>query len=111
MSATSAIAALTVAYLDPEQRTEHIVAAGAALAVLPWTALTMAGVNNRLMELGSSATMAEKAGGEVLGLLKQWTWMNFVRTGMALVAGSVVLSAVMRKDGTVERLAGSNRSL
>jgi Domain of unknown function (DUF1772) len=80
----------TVAYLLPEQRTTWGTAAIAPILTLPWTTMIMMGMIQRLLKLDQDKVEREKAGPEgVVRLLKMWRWMNFVRSGMALVGGGV----------------------
>ena len=67
------------------------------IAALPWTQLVMAGVNARLIELSKDQRIAEKAGEEVVKLLRQWKWMNMVRSALALSGGLVGLSTFVGK--------------
>ena len=108
MSIISGLAAGAVAYLLPEQRMLHALAAGSVLMVGPWTALVLASTNNRLIEMSTNATLREKAGGEVLGLLRYWYAMNFARVGFAGVAGVVVLYAVLQGRAEGLEVGGKN---
>jgi hypothetical protein len=84
----SASCSAVVAYLDPSQRNLWAFAAVATISQTPWTLLMMMKTNNRLVAISASEKEQEKASDEeVVGLLKQWTWMNFVRGGLALAGG------------------------
>jgi len=52
----------------------------------------MWGVIQRLLAISGDARLQEKvAVGEIDGLLGSWGWMNFVRSGLAVVGGMVGL--------------------
>ena len=72
-------------------------AGAATFATLPWTILVMMGGIQRLLNLNESEVEREKAGkDEVVRLLKQWRWMNNVRSALALVGGLVGLWSLVR---------------
>lgn len=86
----STLSSATVAYLVPAQRSAHILAGAATFATLPWTIVVMMRGIQRLLKLDESEVDREKAGKEeVVRLLKQWRWMNNVRSVLALVGGVV----------------------
>ncbi len=59
----------------------------------------MWGTNRALIDIAESKTLQAKTSeGEVVGLLKQWAWMNVVRGVFALVGGLTGLWAVI--DGS-----------
>lgn len=88
-----------VAYLLPSQRKLWAIAAAATLAQLPWTILGMMETNTRLNTIAASKTEQEKVSQEeVVGLLRQWAWMNVVRGSLALVGGSVGVYAVIEQQ-------------
>jgi NADH:ubiquinone oxidoreductase subunit 6 (subunit J) len=90
MAIVSTLSFGAVAYLLPEQRTTWGTAAIAPILTLPWTALIMMGTIQRWLKLDQDKVEQEKASTEeVVGMLKTWRWMNFVRGGMALVGGGV----------------------
>ncbi|KAF8847928.1 DUF1772-domain-containing protein, partial [Acephala macrosclerotiorum] len=82
----SASCSLLTAYLHPAQRTLWAIAGVATLSQTPWTLLVMMPGIKRLNGIAESEVEREKVRREeVEGLLRQWTWMNFVRGGMPLV--------------------------
>ena len=94
----SSFCSATVAYLHPAQRELWAIAAAAIIAQTPWTVLVMMGTNNRLNAIAASKIEQEKISSEeVVGLLRQWAWMNVVRGLLALVGGLVGLWAVMKQ--------------
>jgi hypothetical protein len=89
----SAAATAYLAYKYPAQRTALGSAAAVTLSWLPFTLLIMSGGINRLLEIGGNAVEMEKAerSGEVLKLLKAWTFQNAVRGSLAFIGGSIAL--------------------
>ncbi|RDW87258.1 hypothetical protein BP5796_02952 [Coleophoma crateriformis] len=88
----------TCAYLDPENRTKFIIAAGLLLAPLPWTRYVMMGTIQQLCKLSGDATTREKVGkAQIVSLLRTWTWMNFVRSSMAAAGGLIGVAVVAGK--------------
>ena len=89
----SAAATAYLAYRYPAQRTPLGVAAAVTLSWLPFTLVVMSGGINRLLEIGGNAVEMEKAerSGEVLKLLKAWTFQNAVRGSLAFIGGSIAL--------------------
>ena len=95
----SASCSALVAYLDPSRRTLWAIAAMATIAQLPWTLLGMMKTNNRLNTIAASKNEQEKASEEeVVGLLRQWAWMNIVRGLLALVGGLAGVWAVIEQQ-------------
>ena len=72
-------------------------AAGVAtISQLPWTLFVMWSTNNALIDIAESKVLQLKASeGEVVGLLKQWAWMNTVRGLLTLVSGLTGLWGVV----------------
>lgn len=96
LSIVSAIATGTLAYMHPEQRNIFAAATVATVAPLIWTRVVMGSTVDRLLELGNNAAMREKAGStEIVALLKSWTAMNFVRSGLGAAGGFIALWAVL----------------
>ncbi|GAM87375.1 hypothetical protein ANO11243_053990 [Dothideomycetidae sp. 11243] len=71
------------------------IAAAALMAGLPWTQAVMMAVNNRLIALAADPGASDRAAAEVVDLLRQWRWMNFVRSTLGLVGGVLGLSAIV----------------
>lgn len=87
-----------VAYLLPSQRNLWAIAAAATAAQTPWTLLVMMRTNTRLNTIAASKDEQEKTSKEeVVGLLRQWAWMNIVRGLLAIVGGLVGLWAVIEQ--------------
>jgi Domain of unknown function (DUF1772) len=97
LSIFSASCSALVAYLLPSQRNLWATAAVATIAQLPWTILAMMKTNNRLNIIAASKTEQEKSQEEVVGLLRQWAWMNVVRGLLAMVGGLAGVWAVMEQ--------------
>jgi Domain of unknown function (DUF1772) len=98
LSIFSGTCSALVASLLPAQRPLWAIAAVFTLAQTPWTLLVMMGTNDRLSAVAGSMVEQEKARGEeVVGLLRQWAWMNIVRGLLAMVGGMVGLWAVMNQ--------------
>jgi len=58
----------------------------------------MWGTNDRLNAIAASKVEQEKASQhEVVGLLKQWWWMNLVRGSLALIGGLVGVWALIEE--------------
>lgn len=98
MALFSSLCAGVAAYLDTDQRRRvgYAVAAVATIATLPWTQLVMMDTNHALLAIGADQKAREKvSAAEVEGLLRRWTWMNFVRSGFAAVGGVVGLMVVV----------------
>lgn len=52
--------------------------------------------NNRLNTIAASKDEQEKASKEeVVGLLRQWSWMNIIRGGLPLVGGLIGVWAIV----------------
>jgi hypothetical protein len=95
----SAACSALVAYLEPSQRNLWAFAAVATISQTPWTVFVMMKTNNRLNALAASEKEQEKASDEeVVGLLKQWTWMNFVRGSLALAGGVAGIWALVERQ-------------
>ena len=96
LSMLSAVATGTLSYMYPEQRNIFAAATAATVAPLIWTRVVMGTTVNQLLELGNNAAMREKAGStEIVALLKSWTAMNFVRSGLGAAGGFIALWAVL----------------
>lgn len=68
----------------------------ATISQLPWTLVVMMPGIKKLNAVAESREMQEKADArEVEGLLREWTWMNVVRGGFALVGGLVGVWAII----------------
>jgi hypothetical protein len=94
----SASCSALVAYLLPSQRKLWATAAVATIAQLPWTIFGMMKTNNRLNTIAASKNEQEKVGEEeVVGLLRQWAWMNVVRGVLAMVGGLAGVWAVIEQ--------------
>jgi len=94
----SAFCSASIAYLLPSQRELWVIAAVATIAQLPWTVLGMMKTNNRLNAIAANTNEQEKASkAEVVGLLRQWAWMNIVRGLLPLVGGMAGLWAVVEQ--------------
>lgn len=92
----SASCSALVAYLLPSQRNLWAIASVAAFAQTPWTLLVMMKTNNRLNTIAASKDEQEKASKEeVVGLLRQWSWMNIIRGGLPLVGGLIGVWAIV----------------
>lgn len=69
-------------------------AAGLVVATLAWTALVVMPVNKKLISVAREVGAKDKvSAGDVVALLRQWWWMNYVRGAGALVAGVLGLAA------------------
>ncbi|KAL1860283.1 hypothetical protein Daus18300_009338 [Diaporthe australafricana] len=69
-------------------------AAGLVVATLAWTALVVMPVNKKLISVAREVGAKDKvSAGDVVALLRQWWWMNYVRGTGALVAGVLGLAA------------------
>lgn len=85
------------AFLDPARRVEYAFAAGLTFATLPWTRVAMADNIEKLIAIAEDATLREKVpAAEVERLLRQWTWMNMVRSVLDGLGGIVALLAVIK---------------
>jgi len=94
----SASCSALAAYLLPSRRELWVVAAVSTISQLPWTALAMRNTNNRLIAIAGSKSEQEKASNEeVVGLLRQWAWMNIFRGLLAMVGGLAGLWAVIEQ--------------
>lgn len=93
-TATNAYAAYASSV--PEVRNLYALAAVAVLAPLPWTALVMTNGIQRLNTIAENKLEQEKASkSEVEGLLRAWTWQNYVRGTLALVGSIASLYAAL----------------
>lgn len=98
LSLFSGSCSVLVAYLLPSQARLWALAAVITCSQLPWTLLVMRPTNNRLIAIASSQTELEKASqGEVVGLLRQWAWMNILRGLLALAGGLTGVYAVLER--------------
>ena len=92
----SASCSALVAYLLPSQRTLWAVAGLATFAQVPWTAVVMMKTVKRLNAIAASKVEQEKADKqEVVALLRQWTWMNVIRGGLAALGGLTGVWAII----------------
>ena len=92
----SASCSALVAYLLPSQWTLWAVAGVSTFAQVPWTVLVMMTTVKRLNAIAGSKVEQEKASKqEVVALLRQWTWMNVVRGGLAALGGLIGVWAVV----------------
>jgi len=92
----SASCSALVAYLFPAQRSLWAIAGGVTVSQLPWTGLVMSSTNSRLNSVAASQIEQEKISQEeVVGLLKQWYWMNLLRGSLALAGGLVGVYALI----------------
>ena len=95
----SASCSALVGYFLPSQRKLWAFAAVATIAQLPWTILGMMKTNNRLNTIAASKNEQEKASEEeVVGLLRQWAWMNIVRGVLPMVGGLAGVWAVIEQQ-------------
>lgn len=84
----SALASGASAYLDPQKRVQYAVSGLVTLSTLPWTIFVMMGVIQRLIAIAEDPRLLEKTDQTAVeGLLRSWTWMNFVRAGLSLAGG------------------------
>lgn len=91
-AAVSAVSFLTASYYEPEKRQRLIGATVAVLSALIWTRLAMTTTIDTLLEADKNAAVLQNLGGdEVIRLLKQWHWMNFVRAGLTVTGGALGL--------------------
>ena len=92
----SASCSALVAYLLPSQRSLWALAGVATFGQVPWTALVMMKTVKRLNAIAASKDEQEKANKqEVVGLLRQWTWMNIIRGGLAAFGGLTGVWAIV----------------
>ncbi|KAI3394910.1 hypothetical protein diail_2081 [Diaporthe ilicicola] len=69
-------------------------AAGLVVATLAWTVVVVMPVNKKLISVAREVGAKDKVStGDVVALLRQWWWMNYVRGAGALVAGILGLAA------------------
>lgn len=96
----SATTSFYLAYAIPSQRRLWTTAALLSLATLPWTRGVMIPGISRLILFSQDAGECARAQatGEVVELLKSWTWQNYVRTGMFFVSGLVSAWGAMTLD-------------
>ena len=80
----------TAAYLMPSKRKTLATGSVLVISTLAWTSLLMKGGIDRLLLLNESGAELQMAkSGEVLALLKTWTWQNMVRSVLAGLGGVV----------------------
>ena len=92
----SASCSALVAYLLPSQRYLWALAGVATFGQVPWTALVMMKTVKRLNAIAASKDEQEKASKqEVVDLLRQWTWMNVIRGGLAAFGGLTGVWAIV----------------
>ncbi|OIW35449.1 DUF1772-domain-containing protein [Coniochaeta ligniaria NRRL 30616] len=95
LMAITALATGTSAYLDPQKRMQYAASGLLTLSILPWTIFVMMGVIQQLITIAEDPKIQEKTShAAVEGLLRSWTWMNFVRAGLSLAGGLVALVQV-----------------
>jgi Domain of unknown function (DUF1772) len=100
----SSLCSAYLAFALPEQRSLYVVASMGTLAMIPWTLVAMMETNNRLCAIADSKIEQEKVKSEeVEALLRKWTWMNYVRSGLMMVGGLTGLFALI--DADIYRLA------
>lgn len=76
------------AYLIPAQRGVYGGAALAALSTMGWTGIVMSSGINRLLKIREmSSEGQEEKRGEVVELMSGWRRHNYLRAGLAFVAG------------------------
>lgn len=86
----STFAFATAAYLVPAKRKRLAAASVLVIGTLVWTrAFMMGGIDRMLLLNDSHAELEMARSGEVLSLLKTWSWQNMVRSVMAGVGGMV----------------------
>jgi len=86
----------TAAYLETTKRSGYAAAALASFASLPWTAVVMRPTIQRLIKLANDERYRQKVEAkEVVALLKKWTWMNNVRSALALLGAVLGLSVLL----------------
>lgn len=68
------------------------VASGLVASTLVWTRIVVMPVNERLIAISKTTSGTKE---EVEGLLRAWSWMNYVRGFIALGGGLLALSAVV----------------
>ena len=86
----------TAAYLEPTKRSGYAAAAFASFASLPWTAVIMRPTIQQLIKLANDERYRQKVEAkEVVSLLKKWTWMNNVRSALALLGGAAGLAVLL----------------
>jgi hypothetical protein len=91
----SALATGTSSYLDPQKRTQYAISGLLTLSTLPWTIFVMMGVIQQLITIAEDPKIQEKTSqAAVEGLLRSWTWMNFIRSGLSLAGGLLALVQV-----------------
>lgn len=99
LSLGSTILNAIAAYLTPERRLEFAIASAASVAPLAYTVTFMLGGINRLLQImsmdGSQIQGVRKE--EVIHLLLTWKGQNYVRAGLALVAGTIGLYAIFSR--------------
>ena len=96
LTLVSSLTTGAAAYLIPHKRAELATAAVITALGLPWTQITMASTNSRMLALKESDAEREKAGeAEVTGLLQKWQALNFVRAGFGLMGGVVGMWALL----------------
>ncbi|ETN41893.1 uncharacterized protein HMPREF1541_03832 [Cyphellophora europaea CBS 101466] len=99
LAIASTVASATAAYLTPPKRNTLAAAGGLVISTLIWTALVMAPGIQRMILLNDSAAELEKAAaGEVLALLKAWSWQNMVRFALSGAGGVVGLWALVQSE-------------
>lgn len=85
-----------IAYALPESRTISTVAAALALAPLLWTRTVMFSGIQRINSVAADPREQEKASAtELEGLLRTWTWQNYVRSASSLAAGIAGFTALL----------------
>jgi hypothetical protein len=93
----STVASGYIAYALPQSRLLSTIAAISALAPLLWTRTVMIGGIERLNSIAVDAREQEKVSVEkVEGLLRAWTWQNYVRSALSLTAGVVGFVALFQ---------------
>lgn len=96
LAAAGTFAFGTAAYLVPSKRKTLMLASVLTIGTLAWTRLfMMAGIERLLLLNDSAAELQKAASGEVLALMKTWTWQNGVRSVLAGLGGITGLYALV----------------
>ena len=96
LALVSTVSSALVAYRAPFQRSVMISAGSLVIGTLVWTRAVMMGTIQRLLDAGAGTTPGGKMGdAEVVRLLKQWKWMNFVRSGLSMAGGVLGMWALL----------------
>jgi hypothetical protein len=92
----STIASGLAAYNEPSKRFGYIVAAVTSFASMPWTAIIMRPTIQHLIKLAHDEKYCQSVpAADVVALLRRWTWMNNVRSTLALIGGCTALAVLL----------------